>query len=503
LLALWKAYLELSHYIPVEGGIREELANRLLEHYTDSPHADSFLVRGLKFCGSLEDGFQPEFPDGEVMPGPYTWCARRFEVTFPSALYLFTRIPDYHAGARIIALCPDAFVSPGLRGWRAAIQGFVNPPEAVERFMEAAQAFAEDIYVPERETTWSSANTQLWAKYFRGRAALARVPREPGRASDFLLEAANALEGTESGWANGSVARFRILVQTLSSLLGNVPGFDPARARERFAEQIQLLGEGPDDEVGQRFLQMVDESFAGFRANPVLELTTGRLRDALDALGRISLIGPRVSAAVTPAIAERAYQEVLGPERTQIHRILESISDESVFRKLLMRLLQAAPSPPAYGHIRHGPLEHGKDVVVQVEEGGRQILRMYQAKCGDITTRVWREARAELEEVFDVPLPELQLRAEPDEREGILVCNGHANPHVEPLMSGWFERQRLDHRRTYRFMHLDDLVGWIDGQRLYGTFRSACAELGLSATQANVAPAGRRRRAARPRTRRN
>jgi hypothetical protein len=79
-----------------------------------------------------------------------------------------------------------------------------------------------------------------------------------------------------------------------------------------------------------------------------------------------------------------------------------------------------------------------------------------------------------------VEMSSFQLPVPPDDREGILICNGHAHPFVEPAMEGWFKEQLRDHGRTFRFMHLDDVVGWIDSQRLYSTFRRACSDLGIS-----------------------
>jgi hypothetical protein len=483
LLALYKSYIELTRYAPVGEYRWPELGNRLLS-LGDRPGADGFLVRGFLVEGDLAGEWTASVPQEEVLPGSMWWGGSRVRVSFPSALHVLVRIPDYQGAMETIRRCPDAFTTPGLRGWRAAVQGFIRPAEAPERFAEAAAAFSEDKFEPGRRSSWSSANVDLWAKYFRARVALARVPREPGRVAELLREATSALTGTESGWVNGHVSRLRILAQSLSQLFGDGPGLTPHKARDQFVRELQWTGRHDDDEVSLRFFNLVSESFEGFRNNPAEEMTTGRLRDAIEALGRVSLLGPGVSAAVSPALGRRAFREALGPDRTWVHRALEGIKDEAVFRRLLMRLLQASPTPPAYGHVRHGPLEHGKDVVVVLDEGGRRTLRMYQAKCGDITTRVWREAKDELDEVFDVPLPEFQVRGEVHEREGILICNGHANPHAEPAMLGWFERQARDHGRAYRFMHLDDVAGWIDQQRLYGTFRGACAELGLSTSPA-------------------
>src|SRR5262249_6963520 len=135
---------------------------------------------------------------------------------------------------------------------------------------------------------------------------------------------------------------------------------------------------------------------------------------------------------------------------------------------------------------RHGPLEYGKDVVAVLEMGGRRVLRMWQAKIGNITVPKWRESRNELEEMYLVPLASLHVGVEVDEREGILVCNGHANPNVEPAIEGWFAEQEHDHHRRFRFMHLDDLVHWIIDDQLVNEFRSVLDELGISPAVGNL-----------------
>ncbi len=271
-------------------------------------------------------------------------------------------------------------------------------------------------------------------------------------------------------------------MQTLARLLGEEPGLSAEEARTQFLFQGRLHGLQPTDEVSLRFISLAGEALEGFRSNPGREITIGRLPSALDTLTRIPLVGPEVSAAVRPAIGDRAVAAIIRPDHSWVYRTLEAITDEAVFRKILLRLLRAAPSPPSYAHIRHGPLEYGKDVVVLLAENGRHILRMYQAKCGEMTSAAWREARYQLEEMYQVDLATFQLPTPPDEREGILICNAHANTFVEPAMQGWFDEQERVHGRSFRFMHLDQVVNWIDTQRLYGAFRSACSELGLPTT---------------------
>jgi len=60
------------------------------------------------------------------------------------------------------------------------------------------------------------------------------------------------------------------------------------------------------------------------------------------------------------------------------------------------------------------------------DDGGVSVLCLYQVKCGEMNTPKWREARAELEEMFLVPMSEFQLPVSPQRIEGYLVTNGHA-----------------------------------------------------------------------------
>jgi hypothetical protein len=68
---------------------------------------------------------------------------------------------------------------------------------------------------------------------------------------------------------------------------------------------------------------------------------------------------------------------------------------------------------------------------------------------------------------------------EADAREAILICNGHALPHVEPVMKGWFEEQGRVYGRDIEFMHLDAIVNWIVSERLINEFKATLTEIGV------------------------
>jgi hypothetical protein len=467
-----------------------ELGQRLITCYENTPYAEYYLVRGVWLQGNLEGDWEPSFPQWEVQWGveTWSWSQRTVRISLPSAFELFIALGDYQGAYTVIERCPDAFTTPGLRGWKAAVQGFVRPDESPERFAEAADAFAEDIHPSDDEIkqrgSWSSINIDLWAKYFRSRSALATAVREPERAKEFVQMSAAAIHG-DIHWAHPDVLRYQILVQTLAHLVGEEPSLSPEQGRERFLRETRRIGQQTYDEVVVQFLTLAGEAFEGFKTDPVQELTTGRLSKALEALARIPIIGPDVtkvvqhpiSATAAESFIANAPEEAFGPVRTWIYRTLESIQDENHLRRLILRLAQA--SLPLYAQIRHGPIEYGKDVVVLLEVDDRRVLRMYQAKCGDITKPKWRESQHELEEMFLVPLSAIQIQNEVDLREGILICNGHVNPYVEPVMEGWFQEQKRTHGHIIKFMSLDHLARWIVNERLINDFRIALSELGL------------------------
>jgi hypothetical protein len=189
------------------------------------------------------------------------------------------------------------------------------------------------------------------------------------------------------------------------------------------------------------------------------------------------LLAPVETSALEPAMRGKALEIVLGSQLTWIHRSLESITDERVLQRVLLRLAQA--QLPFYAQLRHGPLEFGKDVVALVDGSDGAILQMYQLKAGDITKQNWPKARDELEECFLVPLDQVQLPVLPQHLEAILFFNGHLNTYVEPVVGAWMAAQKRTFGRSMRLMHLDAIVRWIMDCGLINEYRGIAAELNL------------------------
>jgi hypothetical protein len=488
-LAKWAGILRPLTWLSADASVKQvsrqlsnDLAQQLLKDYRDSSHAENFLVKGFILTTDLEERWEPSFPMFEVFDGRESWTGNTVAITLPSAFHVFVRLADYENAQAVIEYCPNAFSSPGLIGWMYAVQGFLRPDEAPEKFAASANVFASDSHpstmdkLVEQGGSWSSINTDLWARYFNSRSSLALTIREPERAKELIQMAASFLAGTESGWEDESVSLYRGLVRLLAWLVRGEQTLKAEEAREIFSREARFFRSVENPDVVQ-FVSLLTEAFEGFQTNPKLEITTGRLSKALEALARIPLISAEVTNALYPTIGESAYDASLGPVRTWVHRALESIKDEIQLQKIILRLAQS--SIPAYAQRRHGPIEYGKDVVVLFEKDRRRTLTMYQVKCGDIIKPKWGAIQSELEEGFLVPLSNLHIPGEVDSREVVLVCNGHANPFVEPVMDNWFKEQKRAFGRDYLFMHLDGLVKWIVEGRLVNELEAVLSELAI------------------------
>jgi hypothetical protein len=370
-------------------------------------------------------------------------------------------------------------IGPLSEGWRAVVLANVEPNDAVRHFEEAGKQFAEDSAPSADEMlrsgrSWSSINQGLWAPYYRARACVVEAIQKPEATKLLLARAIEYLP--DSGWHSKEVSRFGFLIKSIIAALSDQLTLNLTQARESYLSEVRVFGEQEEDRHALVFINELTKALEGFALNPVGEITGNRMASALDALSRVPLVGTELTRAARPALGEVALHAAFGPIRSWMHRTLEGITDEAVFRKVLLRLLQAGL--PLYAQIRHGPVEYGQDLVALVEEGNEVVLRMYQAKCGELDKRKWRESKDELEELFLVPIASLHLPVNPSRTEGILVTNGHANPYVEPGMDGWFREQK-DRGRSIEFMHIDGLVKWISDSHLINELRLALSENGI------------------------
>jgi hypothetical protein len=461
----------------------QELADRLLYVFGDRPDSVGFLVRGVILRGTLDGDWSALVPDHVTVMGTSYEGADQLSINLASAFALLRRVGDRATLRSLVERFPEEFESVSLRGWKLAIEAEDADSRRAELFAAAADAFAADVNptaadMLARPRVWSGENVHIWAKYFRARAALARIPATPQQAREYIGEALSALQDTWSGIVNEDTYRLHIALKTLGALVGLEDQSAVDEATEHLGIARTIFGKGTWHEDMERFLADTTAAFHEFANDPATALASARVLQLQSALAGMPAIGADVASGVAPAIGAHAVSIMRGLDRSYIHRALENIEDERVFQQIFLRLAQAAV--PRYAQVRQGPLEYGKDVVSLVEESGRMILRMYQLKVGDIDMRGWRAVVPQLEEIFTVPLETIHIDGPVDERVGFLVCNGHANPHVDPAILGWFEQEQRDHGHKYEFMHLDVLVRWIVDDRLYETLRAALRDAGIA-----------------------
>jgi hypothetical protein len=465
-------------------GLRGELARRLRNighEQADSRTRAGYLVNGLHIVTDMRGNWSAEFPEyaihGSMTKGtPEGGYA--FEI--PSAFREFIELGDIEAAGSIADEMAESFVTPGLRGWQAAVRGLRDADHAAELFDEAAGRFEEDTLPEEGEIRpWSSINMHLWSKFFRARGLLARAAKVPDQSAELLTLASLSLVGTESGWVNPQVTCLRITLVALSRLArGDEPTNVIAEARNELVSANSWAGRSTDDRLVLSFLNRIEDALREVETEPGAAMATGVLRDALSVLGRVSMFGDDVARAISPAVGTGSFSTlVLGKYRTGIHKNLDSIKEETQLHTILLRLLQSRMPP--YAHVRHGPLEYGKDVVSVIEKDGSNVLEMYQVKVGDMTLKGWREVRGQLEDMFLVTVPAVQIPVPIDSTEGFLFFNGHLRPDAEPAVAGWLAEQRDVHKRSISIMQIDQIASWIVGEHLETEFQAVLDEIGL------------------------
>ena len=460
--------------------VLDEIATRVLTCPDLVEGRREQLVRGLRLTTDLVGRFELTVPKWEVDWGAESGGAGLLHFSIPSPFQLFIAAGDYQGADRTAAACPEAITTPGLIGWRHAVDGFLDRAAAVEHFSAAAAAFSRDVVPTEMDPErggWSSINVDLWAPYFRARSELALAIRGPANAREHVERASAELPLGRGGWAVPEVQRFRALVACLSQLTSTGPAVAVEAVRREF-ELATRWGESTEyDELAKQFIDLASASLAGFAENPGLEITQGHLSEALTILDRLPVLPAGIAEAVRPAAGARATEAVLGP-KTWVYAALEAITDERLLHRLLLRLARVAV--PAYAQVLHGPLEHGKDVAVFVRLDTGTELRLYQVKVGELTMKLWRDAKQELEAMFEVPVSSLLTGSEPpDHIVGYLVVNSHPSQYVLPEIEGWLVLQRDKLGRDVRLMHIDALVNYIYENHLLNEFRSFLRDEGL------------------------
>jgi hypothetical protein len=470
-----------------QGSLRQEFGRRLLTYYGKSDHAENYLLKGLYLITNLEKMWEIEFPATEITSGYEGWSnpAGTISIACSGAFNMFLDAGDYHRAQKIIGMHPEWFHSPKLRGWKAGLAGFLATDDREQKYAEAERAFGEgepgrEEAGPDGKKTIRITNDFLMARYFGARKLVEKARGNLANAQNLIIEAARMLDGQEFFFfADEMTSRFRVLLLALAHFAGGdiKTGFNDLRSQFTLIVNNGMQPRSEDIFI-EEFLDDAHRSLDALKINPHTQYVEEYIPRALKTLAKIPLIGREMTDALKPAIGERAYVLSLGNIRTWVYRALENITNENSLRTIILRLLQS--QLPLCAQIVHGPLEHGKDIVALTRTDTGSVCYMYQVKCGDIDTAAWRDARAQLEEMFHTNLPISIVSNGTGPKRGVLIYTGHANPHVAPLIDGWVEEQRRDHNREYILMNIDSIVQWIADERLWNEFRLALAEVGIT-----------------------
>jgi hypothetical protein len=485
ILALMKSYQELIRWTSKLSGnslhisrrryaVMTNLAEKLLSTFGDHPQGSKLLLEGFRVEGHMGGPWDIKTVDTVHTYNYFDAENCNLSYRVDPAFEFLIATGDYLGANTICQKFPSAFNKAGLKGWRAAIQALINPREAHKLFFQAANWLEKDEPDAERlaRSFGEFANKRTWSIHFRMRGHLALASVEEDQFEHHIKEAAN-LASQFKGVLIPEVQRFDLLVRTLANLLDEGKKIIPSEARELFVKHTLL-----DEEIYDAIiLQFIDNAAIGLS-----ELHENRshglvkIRQAFSALDRLPLLGTSDSNAFTTALDRQTLKVIEGPVYNWIHKSISEIASEKILQKVLLRLFQN--QIPHYAQIRHGPIEYGNDIAVCISENDESVvLRMYQIKCGEITKEKWnKDCRPQLEEIFQVPMCEIQIEDTIHKRIGILLWNGHLSPYVEPIISAWRKEQLEVFGRHYEFMNLDGIVNYIMDNRLVNALRASLSE---------------------------
>jgi len=202
---------------------RRAAADVMVRGFDESLNKFSFLVTGFNVRTDLADKWDTDFVDYEVEEGHTQYSDEGVLVTVPSAFHILIGISDYERALEIAESTPEAFVHPGICGWREVCRAFVNVGDRSEYYLKAAKFFASDVHpgphLPGNKPYWSGFNSQTLAPYFRARAALAKPKIDPDDTIQAIRQAAGEIQPHSSGFVYPPSRTLAILVHGLGSFL--------------------------------------------------------------------------------------------------------------------------------------------------------------------------------------------------------------------------------------------------------------------------------------------
>jgi len=405
--------------------LQDAYSSYLLSHKSDCPEAHYFLVKGFGIKFDMKNNYDYILDSSSYSKGSKSWGKGHIVQNVKSAFYSMISIPDYKGAEQIINDFGEFFDTHELNGWKYAVFGHNNRDKSDELFHKASVEFAKDTnenFEIEREegkrTSWSSENINLWSKYFESRSWLSKAILGKEDFTKCIVEAAESVKDCYHGFVNYHVLRYRVIILFCANVIDNRIGLNASEAFEEYNRNLKISGAEEQDEKILQFFGIFKNIVTEFEEKPNTAIVSPRFQDMLGKLDSLSYFSDDISNLVKPAIGTHMLEIVTGGANW-IYRTLESIANEDIFRKILVRLFQH--SFPPFAQNIHSAIEHGKDIIVLTKDQERNTLRMYQVKTGSMNTSEWRTVKPQLEEIFEVPPPEFCKDYTIDERIGYLI----------------------------------------------------------------------------------
>ncbi len=453
-----------------------KLAELQIDKFINHEYASKILLEGFRIEGNGLGNWNISINDDISTYNHYDSQKNIFSFFVEPAFEILIATGDYIGAHNISKYFPDSFEDSKLKGWRSAVQAFVNQKETHTLFFEASNYFAQDEPSINRIARGMGefAHKMSWAPHFHMRGLIALAIHEPSKFEIYFNEAAK-IASTPKPISVPSIERYDYLIKTLAGIMEEFDIRSNSDACERFRYKFMLKKEIYDPII----LEFIDNSINGLNELQDNRKTgLSKIGKALYSLDRLPLLGDTDREAFGSFLDKKTISILDGETNNWIYEKISSIKNEDIFRKILLRLFQN--QIPQYAQIRHGPIEFGKDLAVFIEENSLNILRMYQVKCGDINKQDWKyNCRPQLEEMFQIPMSDFQHPTPIHNSVGILIWNGHFNPYIEDIAKNWKKEQLDVLNRKYEFMNLDSIVNYIIDMRLVNSLRASLAEFNV------------------------
>ncbi len=435
----------------------------------------AMMINGFYLTGQLDGEWIPTDPGCHISTTDKRWDNKGVVVhSMPSVFDLLIRIKEYRTSYDIVGKYPESFTSFGLKGWASACKGFID--NDTDAFFQAAENFAFDTYENKEKTraSWNAVNVSVWAPYFKSRGHLSALASTPENAIDRLRKSHTLTTG-RGGFVVADVNRHFNIIGAVNGLIDRNEG-QIASALNNCQMDIKRFSGNQGFVYAYEFISRISELSKAKHTEEWIP----HLMELLKILDRIPDISDAEKRNIERSLNVAVINSLAGFENGWEYRLLSDIKDERILHRVMLKVFRGEAETPYYSHIRHGPIEYGKDLVICRNINSKKINYCYSFKVGELKKSQWnKEVRPQLEEIFQVKFESPELNEDVLDTIGVLLWNDHLSPYVEPIVRGWLDEQKNVHGRQFELMNIDSVVNYIKDNKLSGLLREALRDEGI------------------------